>query len=42
MYQLLIVWGDGKGVGIAPEQIEVREPQIKYTPFHKQKRIDSL
>ena len=31
----IVVWRDGKVVEIAPEQIEVREPQAEYTALPK-------
>lgn len=36
----IVVWRDGKVVEIAPDQIEVREPQAEYIPSEKQS--DSL
>ncbi|HCX90557.1 MAG: hypothetical protein COW04_06310 [Deltaproteobacteria bacterium CG12_big_fil_rev_8_21_14_0_65_43_10] len=36
----IVVWRDGKVVEIAPEQIEVREPQSEYIP--SEKKSDSL
>jgi hypothetical protein len=33
----IVVWRDGKVVEIAPEQIEVREPQAAYTALPKKR-----
>lgn len=34
----IVVWRDGKVVEIKPDQIEVREPEVKYTSMPR-KRI---